>query len=226
MTETTAPVASSPDNTAPVPAADAPASGATPSTATGSTLLTGDDTGAGEPTPAATETPATDEAAAEGEAPKGAPETYEAFTLPEGVVLDPEIDTKLKETAKELGLTQEQAQKIADLGAQQSARWADQLAAQVEASAKQWADAAKADPLIGGTHLAENLIVSKQALDAFGTPEFKELLETSQLGNHPEVIRFMAKVGRAISDDNFVPGGDTVSKPKTLAERMYPNHPQ
>lgn len=223
MTETTAPVASSPDNTAPVPGADAPASDPNTSPAAGSTLLTGD-APAEEPSAEAPGNPATEEAPAEA---VGAPETYEDFTLPEGVVLDPVIDMKLKETAKELGLTQEQAQRIADLGAQQSARWAEQLNAQVEATAKQWAEAAKADPEIGGKLLAENVIVSKQALDHFGTPEFKELLETSQLGNHPEVIRFMAKVGRAISDDDFVPGGDTVTtKPKTLAERMYPNHPQ
>jgi hypothetical protein len=225
MTETTAPVASSPDNTAPVPAADAPASDATTSTVTGSTLLTGDPP-ADEPNSAATETPATEEASADTEAPKGAPETYEDFTLPEGVALDPEIDTKLKETAKELGLTQEQAQKIADLGAQQSARWAEQLNTQIEATAKQWAEAARADPEIGGNRLGDTLSASKLALDKFATPELKELLETSQLGNHPEIIRLMAKVGRAISDDNFVPGGDTASpKPKSLAERMYPNHP-
>jgi hypothetical protein len=214
MTEITAMVPSTPETTSPVTVPDAPAPDTNTSTAPAPTLLSGD-------TPA--EEPSTEAAVAP---EKVVPDTYEAFTLPEGVALDPEIDAKLKETAKELGLTQEQAQKIADLGAQQSARWVGDLNAQVEATSQSWVDAAKADPEIGGNRLGDTLSASKLALDRFATPELKELLETSRLGNHPEVIRLMAKVGRAISDDSFVPSGDTRTTPKTLSERLYPNHPQ
>ena len=226
MTETTAPVdTSTPDSTAPVPATAAPAVDATPSTAPGTTLLTTETPPATETEPKADGETTGTEAKAE-EKPAGAPESYEDFTLPEGVALDPEIDTKLKDTAKELGLTQEQAQKIADLGAQQASRWAADLNTQIEATSAQWVEQAKADPEIGGSNFGDTLSASKLALDRFATPELKALLETSKLGNHPEVIRLMAKVGKAISDDTFVPGGDTASPQKSVAERMFPSMTQ
>ena len=40
--------------------------------------------------------------------------------------------------------------------------------------------------------------------NAFGTEPFKQLLSESGLGNHPEVIRFMYRAGKAISEDSYV----------------------
>jgi len=46
--------------------------------------------------------------------PQGAPETYADFTAPEGVTLDKETLAEAAPIFKELGLTQEQAQKLVD----------------------------------------------------------------------------------------------------------------
>ena len=43
------------------------------------------------------------------------PESYEKFEMPEGIELDETVFEQASETFKELGLTQEQGQKLADL---------------------------------------------------------------------------------------------------------------
>jgi hypothetical protein len=88
----------------------------------------------------------------------------------------------------------------------------------------------KTDQEFGGEKLSENLSVAKKALDAFGTPELRKLLDDSGLGNHPEVIRMMYRAGKAISEDRFVggsPGGQKGSGFRSmddLANALYANH--
>ena len=67
------------------------------------------------------------------EAQTGAPEKYEDFKLPDGYQFDPETLKTAQATFKELGLTQEQGQKLVDLYA------ANGITA-AEAPYKLWAD--------------------------------------------------------------------------------------
>lgn len=132
--------------------------------------------------------------------PQGAPESYE-FTPVDGAA--PEIVEQFSGLAKELNLTQETAQKV--LSQMAPAIQAHQ-ASQVEAITKGWAEQSTADPEFGGQRLQESLTVAKKALDTFGTPELRKLFNESGLGNHPEVIRFMVRAGKAVSEDKFVTG--------------------
>jgi len=139
----------------------------------------------------------------EQETPEGAPEKYEfndkVADAPE--VLDPDVLTAFGEVAKELDLPQEAAQKVLDKVAPViQARQAEQ----VEKARVEWAEDSKSDDEFGGETFDANLEVAKSALDAFGTSTFKQLLSESGLGNHPEVIRFMYRAGKAISEDSYV----------------------
>jgi len=150
----------------------------------------------------------------------GAPEAYEDFKLPEGVELAPETATELKSLAKELGLTQEQAQKLADLGGKQAQALAGQHQQMLEQLGKDWETAARADKDIGGDKLPESLATAKRALTQFGSPALTQLLEESRLGSHPEVIRMLAKIGKAVGEDKVITGSE--AKPtKDLAQRLY-----
>lgn len=147
------------------------------------------------------------------------PEKYE-FKAPEGSQLNPDVMAKFEGVAKELGLTQEAAQKVVDaMGPQIAAA----QTAQFEALKTQWADSARTDKEFGGEKLAENLSVAKKALDAFGTPELRTLLNDTGLGNHPEIIRAFFKAGQKISAPNFVAGGASGAAPTSAAATLYPN---
>jgi hypothetical protein len=178
------------------------------------------------PATEATAKPADGEAPKEGEKPtEAAPVEYE-FKLPEGVDLKGEALDELKAFAKEKGLTQDEAQKLADLGAKQAQGFAAQVAEQQKAMTAQWAEQTTADKEIGGDKLPENLAVAKKALDNFGSPELKTLLNQSGLGNHPEIVRFMVKAGKAISEDGRIISGNAGQVDRTttpLENRLYPN---
>ncbi len=154
---------------------------------------------------------------------EGAPEQYEDFTMPEGVAIDTETSGELKVLAKELGLPQASAQKIADLGVKLQQRWSTQQAEQLKAAAVQWEADARADKELGGDKFDANLGVAKKALDAFASSEFKTLLKESGLGNHPEVIRMFHRVGKAISEDKVLTGKAPDGAPRDPAKTLYPN---
>jgi hypothetical protein len=146
------------------------------------------------------------------------PEAYD-LKMPDGVELDQAATTEFTAIAKELKLDQAAAQKLADIGAKMAQRQAQAHAQLVET----WTEQVKTDKEIGGDKLAENLGVARKAIDTFGSPELKALLNSSGLGNHPEVVKLAFKVGKAISEDRFVSGspkGNTTNDP---AKKLFPN---
>lgn len=153
--------------------------------------------------------------------PEGAPEQYEAFAFEEGKTLPDDMTADIQAIAKELNLPQSQAQKLADLALKRSeAAQASQMEA-LEKARTEWADAARADKEFGGDQLEANLGAARKALDAFGTPELRGLLNESGLGNHPEVIRFMVRAGKAISGDRIVTGAAGAADAAPDARKLY-----
>lgn len=152
--------------------------------------------------------------------PEGAPEKYE-FKAPEGQQFDDVVIGAFSEVAKELNLTQDAAQKVVDkINPILAARQVEA----VETAKKEWAEQTKSDKEIGGDKLTESMSAATKAFKTFATPEFAELLDKSGFGNHPEVIRVFAKVGKAISEDNLVVGGKRPSNGgKSHEAVLYPN---
>ena len=166
-----------------------------------------------------------DKAAAdkEGEEKVGAPEAYEDFTLPEGM----ELDTVAVEAAlpvfKELGLTQDQAQKLVDLQAAQLTAAAEAQQVQWDKTNEDWREEAKADPEFGRANLQGSLAHVKTFLDKFATPEFREMLDDTGLGNRLETLRMFATVGKAMGEDSITTGPASITSAKSVAEKMFPN---
>lgn len=150
------------------------------------------------------------------------PEQYADFAFEEGKALDTELADDIKATAKELGLTQSQAQKLADLALKRTESAQSKQAEMLAQARDEWAGQAKADKEFGGDAIEANLATARKALDTFGTPELKALLNESGLGNHPEVIRFFYRSGKAISEDRVIRGG-AAGQPTDPAKRMFPN---
>lgn len=157
----------------------------------------------------------------------GAPEgdaDYADFTLPDGVELDTEGATELKAIAKELNLSQASAQKLVDLALAKQARDSAAGAAHMEGIRKGWQNATRSDKEFGGDKLNASLAVAQKALKQFGSPELNELVVGAGLGDHPEFIRLLVKVGNAVSEAPIVNGGPSVTQ--DAASVMYPNHPR
>ena len=142
------------------------------------------------------------------------------FDTPEGVTLDEGDLTEFKTIAKDLKLPADAAKKFVDLAVKREVARAEAFAKQVS----DWETAVKADKELG---TPENLATAKRAIDTFGTPELRDLLNSSGMGNHPEVIRLALKIGQAISEDKIVAGrSGGIAPPRDHASILYGNSPK
>ncbi|HDI8654719.1 TPA: peptidase [Escherichia coli] len=152
---------------------------------------------------------------------EGAPEKYE-FKPAEGQELDSAALEQFEPIARELNLSNEQAQKMVDLYGTKILPMVQQQQAEAwQKTTEQWAADVKADKEIGGANLTSNLSVAQRAFDQFGTPELKEYLNASGLGNHPELVRAFVKIGHAMSEDKVVTGGHDGGS-NDLVSAFYP----
>ncbi|QNQ08319.1 hypothetical protein [Sphingomonas alpina] len=164
------------------------------------------------------------------DAASGIPHSYQ-LTAPEGITLDPVAIEAATPVFRELGLSNEAANKLmpvaADFARGITDRLNQQIVSEVQASRKAWLDSARADPEIGGPHWSRTIATAASALDALGFTRgspFRMLLDESGLGNHPEMIRAFHKVGKAIGEDsNFTRGQSASSTRKGPAETLYPD---
>lgn len=130
-----------------------------------------------------------------------------SLTMPEGIEVDQELVEALGPDFHEMGLTNRQAQQLADRfieiqgrrGKAASEAWAGRV--------QGWAEEARRDREIGGAKWGGTVGSAQRALSRLGTPALREYLNTSGGGNHPEMIRIFAKVGSMIQEDNPPNGG-------------------
>ena len=152
-------------------------------------------------------------------APAGAPEKYE-FAQVEGITFGDGVLGKFGEVAKALNLTQENAQRVlSEVGPAIAAQQATMMKSQVQ----EWETQAKADKEIGGEQFDANVALAKKGLDAYFGKDFVAWLNQTGLGNHPELIRGMMKVGKLVSEDRVLTGGSGAQQQgeKSAAERLY-----
>ena len=155
-------------------------------------------------------------------APAPAPQTYAAFNLPDGVTADEALMDDFGAFARRQGWSQEEAQQAIDLHLQALSRHGEARRQSRHRQQEEWTSQLKTDREYGGPAFSKNVGVAVRAIERFGTPALKEALDASGLGNHPELVRFCYRVGKAIAEDRFVPthrGGGA----RTAAEVLYPN---
>jgi len=168
-----------------------------------------------------------DEAKAEDKPAEAKPDEAAAteiqdFIAPEGVELDAELSDSVKALAKDKGWDQETAQAIVDLGLKQAQKFTEAQQALHQQTVDGWLEATKTDKEIGA-NLEANTALAAKARDQFTTPEFRQFLNDSGLGNHPEMIRAFMRIGKAISEDSLEGRGTTTGEPKTQEKKMYPD---
>jgi hypothetical protein len=107
----------------------------------------------------------------------------------------------------------------------------DQLGAQAKAAADEWATIREdwkaqiaADKEIGGPELEANRAIASKVIDAYGTPELREWLNESGIGDHPLLVKLLVKAGKDLAESPMLRAGDVVAVDPLKA--MYSNSPQ
>lgn len=185
-----------------------------------------------EQQPAATEQGQQQAQQQEAAKPAVAPESYK-FAYPEGYTVDESALGEITGVFKELGLSQEQAQKLVEYDAKRMAAASSPEAQQkAQESAIQahnqriegWVNELRQDKEFGGAQFDANVETAKKAMAAFGSPELKTLLEETGVGNHPALVKAFLKIGKEISEGQLHRTTTEVPAEKSLAARMYPNY--
>jgi hypothetical protein len=149
--------------------------------------------------------------------PTGAPEKYGDFKLPEGVTVDPEAMTSFQTTAKEMNLTQEQAQKLVDFQAGLVQKSQEAMVKGYDELKTAWRDESIKSL---GPKADEQLAFAAKTRERFGSPELNEILKETGLGNHPAIVKLFVGIGKAISEDNLAEGTPAGGE-KSVAERIF-----
>lgn len=166
----------------------------------------------------------------------GPPETYE-LSLPGGVELDAALLDEATPVLKELGLSNEAANKLVPIVGKVQERILTAQADEFAATAAQWAKDAKADPEIGGRNWDVTVQNAARVMDHYIGPKvttnekgeevpngFRQLLDDTRLGNHPELIRAFARIGKDMGEDmTFARSGLASPEKKPREAVLYPN---
>jgi len=153
----------------------------------------------------------------------GAPEKYEDFNLPEGMEIDKERMEGFVPVAKELGLSQEKAQKLVDFYAADVKKHFDSWQTAWNDTQTKWRDATKADPEVGGANLETSLTAARHVLKELGTPALVEALDLTGMGNHPELVRLLSKIGKLMKEDSILGGTPKGEATRDAAKTLFPN---
>lgn len=82
--------------------------------------------------------------------------------------------------------------------------------------------ACEEDTEYGGMSFSDNMRYAKAAVLRFDDGSLAEILNETGFGSHPEVVRFMYRVGRALAEKDM-PKAKDVQKERSAAELFYPS---
>lgn len=159
---------------------------------------------------------------------EGAPESYEAFTVPEGIEIAEEVMPDVQELFKDLNLPQAKAQEVFEklLGLQERINGTPEQQMQraeenIIALNTSLAEQCKQLPDIGGERFGESLATASKVMQQFGTPELRSLIALTGVGSHPEFFKMMVAIGSKMSPDTFEQGGETPQADRRAADVMF-----
>ena len=141
--------------------------------------------------------------------------------LGDDLVLEPKELEEIVSFAKEQGFSNEVANKIAQRENSLLSNFIKTQEADHEATVNGWSKAIKDDKEFGGEKFNDSVNYSHQVINRFATPEFKQLLNETGYGNHPELFKVFAKIGQAMKNDSTVFGEKNNSNKKSVEELFY-----
>ena len=158
-----------------------------------------------------------------------APEKYDEFTLPQGFTMNELALEAFNPAAKELGLSQDNAQKMIDLYAKLQQSEAEKFSNEFFDKAEKDLAEVKADSLIGGNNFDSSVSTVNKVIKKFGEQSVFDFLENTGGGVRRDVLTMFKKIGDAMGEDVFIDENDgggvgsVGTTEKSLGDRLYPN---
>lgn len=142
--------------------------------------------------------------------------------LPEGAEVDNAVLTQFTDLAANAGLTQEQAQQMADIGIGLLQSQANEMTKAWETTLADWQAEIDKDPHIGGDKTEGVKVLLGRMLDQYGSKEAREAFDLTGAGTNPHVVRFIHNMAKALDEGTSIEGGRPVGPiGKSRGERLY-----
>lgn len=150
--------------------------------------------------------------------------SYDELVLSEDSKLSEDILESIKEFAKEANLSSDQAKKILDNQDLLLKEYEADLKDSHDKQISDWEMQVRNDPELGRDKFEETLKLTDMVMKKFGDEQLLKDLTATGYGNHPGLVRFVTRVGRAMSDDSIKLAGDyTPKREKTIEDIFYGN---
>lgn len=178
------------------------------------------------------------------EAKPGAPEKYEAWTMPEGYEVDAKVMGDAEGVFREIGLSQEQGQKLVNWFSKNAIESSNQSLQAVKDMRAGWVKELATSPEYSrefdasGKIKADSqvLVGMGRMLDSLGDPklarDFRQALDLTGAGDHPAFFRVMDRLAKSFAEGTSVRGRgpsphgtDQPSTRRSAAQEMYPKLP-
>jgi hypothetical protein len=170
----------------------------------------------------------------------GAPETYSPWTAPEGYELDAGLVEEASPIFRELGLTQEQSQKLVDFYSKHSLAAADASLKAFTDMRAEWRQSMKTDDTLSkladssGNFGPRSPLVDtvNRALDGLQNPklvaDFKDAMNLTGAGDNPAFVRVLHALASQVTEGtSYAAGGPPKgnSARPSAGAAMYPHLP-
>jgi hypothetical protein len=169
--------------------------------------------------------------------PSGAPENYAQFKAPEGYTLSNSTLEAAAPIFKDLGLSQEQAQKLVDFHSAQMIEAAKGPQTAYETLRADWQNQTQNDPEMKGKLDVVKADIGR-ALNALGdtklATEFKAAMDLTGAGDHPAFVKAFWKLSQFVTEGSHVAGSGpsnagqrapgSAARP-SAAQSLYPKLP-
>ena len=143
--------------------------------------------------------------------------------LPEGIEIDNSLLDKAKEIATKNNLSKDALQDMVNLYANKITEAQTQMSEQWQKIEQQWKQDTKNDQEIGGDKFDVKIEQAKRALKVFGTPDLNQALEQTRMGNHPELIRLLSRIGEKITEEGSFDTGNSTGQ-RSRADILFNNN--
>jgi hypothetical protein len=165
-----------------------------------------------------------------GDPPEKKEEVKFDLKLPKDSKRDPEFVNRVSAAARELGLnSNEHGQKLLDLVHKEADEYLQARTKAYEpegeewnAMTERWTEEVKNDKELGGKNFQQSSELAKRVAATFFGDKVHAWLHNTGLGSHPDLIRGLVKIGKAMREDQFVPSEGEGSKDTKRSDKKSP----
>lgn len=143
-----------------------------------------------------------------------------SLELPENSLVSEASMKEIESFAKENSLSKEAATKLLERENSAVQNFIDKQEQELNNQLDQWREEVINDPTIGGENLKLTTERARRVVQEFGSQEFIDILNDTGYGDNIEVVRFLSKIGKQMSEDTLVTPG-TKRENKSTEELFY-----